>query len=410
MISSIDDILLSKIAMTWLLAALAFVSAPPADAKTLSVGPGKQYSTPCQAMAHTATGDTVEIDSAVKYSGDVCTWTANRLTLRGIGQTRAHIEAAGKSAQEKAIWVIAGNDTTIENVEFSGGTSTDQNGAGIRQEGSNLHIYNCYFHDNQEGILAGDNPRSSIFIEFSEFAHNGSGDGKTHNIYVNHIAKFTLQFSYSHHANIGHLVKTRAAENYIQYNRLSDEADGTASFEIDIPNGGTSYVVGNVIEQGPETENSGILAYGMEGIDARNPGTNLYVMNNTFVNNRTQGGTYIQTPGNVSTPIVVMNNIFWGKGVVVTQSKATMSNNLIQKDPQFVDPAHYDFHLRKQSPALGAGIALQAKSALIFAVDHQYVHPACGSNRSDTLHPDIGAFSAAVSDELTGPPRCQVKH
>src|SRR6267378_2754841 len=105
----------SKLAMTWLAAVtFVFASAPLTHAKILRVGPDKQYKTPCQGMPYTAAGDTVEIDSAGKYSGDVCTWTANRLTLRGIGQTRAHIEAAGKSAQEKGIWVIAGNDTTIE--------------------------------------------------------------------------------------------------------------------------------------------------------------------------------------------------------------------------------------------------------------------------------------------------------
>src|SRR5258708_2644222 len=113
LISWINDMWRSNFGKVWLPVALAFVLAPLTDAKILRVGPGKQYKTPCQAMPQAATGDTVEIDSAGKYSGDVCTWTANRLTLRGIGQTRAHIEAAGKSAQEKGIWVIAGTDTTI---------------------------------------------------------------------------------------------------------------------------------------------------------------------------------------------------------------------------------------------------------------------------------------------------------
>ena len=110
----------SKFAKAWLpVVALTFVSAPQMHAKILHVGSDKQYKTPCQAMPHTATGDTVEIDSAGEYSGDVCTWTANHLTLRGVGQSRAHIEAAGKTAGDKGIWVIAGNDTTIENMEFS---------------------------------------------------------------------------------------------------------------------------------------------------------------------------------------------------------------------------------------------------------------------------------------------------
>ena len=69
--------------------------------------------------------------------------------------------------------MVAGNDTTIENIEFSGARVPDQNGAGIRQEGANLLVEHCYFHDNQEGILAADNPASSIAIDSSVFARNG---------------------------------------------------------------------------------------------------------------------------------------------------------------------------------------------------------------------------------------------
>src|ERR1700730_6140268 len=266
--------------------ALGWFNSTPPQQRILSVGPGKHFPTPCQAIQHAKAGDTIEIDSSINYRGDVCGWSTNRLTIRGVGPTWAHVEAAGKYEQGKAIWVISGDNTTIENIEFSGAAVPDGNGAAIRQEGANLTIRNCSFHDNEEGILAGDNAKSTILIEFSQFYQNGSGDGRTHNIYINHIAKFILRFTYSHHARVGHLVKTRAAENFILYNRLSDEADGTASFELDIPNGGDSYVIGNIIQQGPETENSTIVAYRLEGADPRNPGSQLYVVNNTIVNDR----------------------------------------------------------------------------------------------------------------------------
>jgi hypothetical protein len=50
----------------------------------------------------------------------------------------------------------------IENIEFSGARVPDQKGAGIRQEGANLLLDHCYFHDNQERILGADNPSRSI--------------------------------------------------------------------------------------------------------------------------------------------------------------------------------------------------------------------------------------------------------
>ena len=162
-------------------------------------------------------GDTVLIDAGV-YTGNVHVWTKNNLLLRGTGRM-AHLKANGASAQDKAIWVGQGSNTTVEYIEFSGCTVPDDNGAGIRQEGAGLTIRNCYFHDNQQGILAGNNPNSDILIEYSHFARNSAGDGLTHNIYINKVRTFTLQYSYVHDASVGHNVKSRAEVNHIYYNQ-----------------------------------------------------------------------------------------------------------------------------------------------------------------------------------------------
>ena len=74
----------------------------------------------------------------------------------------AHLDMMGSTiANGKAIWVLGGNNTTVQNIEFSGaaipgdGSNGSANAAGIRAEGSGLTITNCYFHDNQNGILGG---------------------------------------------------------------------------------------------------------------------------------------------------------------------------------------------------------------------------------------------------------------
>ncbi|MGC4089350.1 MAG: right-handed parallel beta-helix repeat-containing protein [Polyangiaceae bacterium] len=259
------------------------MSAAPALAKTLAVGPGGAYATPCQAFAAASDGDTIEIDATGNYAGDVCAIARSGLSIRGVGG-RAKIDAAGKNAQGKAIWVVQGSDTSVENIEFSGAKVPDLNGAGIRQEGKNLSVRGCYFHDNEDGILAGDVAGSEILIEASEFDRNGAGDGYSHNLYINHVAKLTFRYNYSHRAKVGHLLKSRAAENHVLYNRLSAEAEGTSSYELDLPNGGKSYVIGNVIEQGTLTENPAMLAFLEEGGNAQNPSDALFVVNNTFVN------------------------------------------------------------------------------------------------------------------------------
>src|SRR2546421_2251237 len=127
----------------WVLLTVIVLSASTRGA-TLQVGPGKQFAKPCQAIAAASVGDTIEIDSSASYIGDICGWTIDNLTIRGVGGGRAHIDAGGQNSQGKGIWVISGKNTTVENIEFSGATVPDQNGVGIRQEGDNLTVRNCF--------------------------------------------------------------------------------------------------------------------------------------------------------------------------------------------------------------------------------------------------------------------------
>ncbi|MCI0552724.1 MAG: right-handed parallel beta-helix repeat-containing protein, partial [Anaerolineae bacterium] len=278
---------------------------------TIRVGPGWAYSTPSAAAAVAKDGDIVEI-LAGTYSADVAVWVQNNLTIRGV-HGRAHLLAGGKSAEGKGIWVIKGNQTKIENIEFSGAAVSDGNGAGIRQEGAGLTLRGCYFHDNENGILAGENLSSDIVIENTEFANNGNGDGSTHNLYIGKVRSFTLRFSYSHHAKSGHNVKTRANVNYILYNRIMDEQDGTSSYAVDIPNGGTAYLIGNLLQQGPETENYHVVSYGSEGLSYSK--NEIYVVNNTFVNDR-HDGVFVRVQSGAA-PVEIINNIFYGPGTTL---------------------------------------------------------------------------------------------
>jgi len=365
---------------------IVFLFVTYANAAVLHVGPGQQYATPCRAIAAASDGDRVQIDASGGYSGDVCSWTTNNLTIVGVNG-RPKIEAAGHNAKGKAIWVVSGNNTTIENIELTGAAVPDHNGAAIRQEGVNLTMRNCYLHGNQEGILAGDNPSSQILIENTEFAENGHSDGYSHNIYINHIAQFTLQYSYSHDAISGHLVKSRALQNFILFNRLTGES-GTSSYELDLPNGGRSYVIGNILEQGPRTENSAIVAYGEEGVT--NPNSELYFVNNTVVNNHFNG-TFI-TVGNGAAPVLVQNNIFNGRGLLIDQPNARFSHNLAA-GALFVDAGNYDYHLQSDSPARDFGVNPGTVNGYSLRPIYQYVNSTCFETRRTTgTAIDAGAF------------------
>ena len=353
------------------------------------VGPGHPYATPCQAIAAAQAGDVIDIDAAGNgtYDGDVCGWTKNGLTIRG-SNGRAHIDAAGQHSGGKAIWVIGGNNTTIRNVELSGATVPDHNGAGIRLEGTNLTIIGSYFHDNEDGILTGANPNSDVVIDSTEFRGNGHGDGQSHNMYIGTVRTFTLRYSWSHDANQGHLVKSRALTNYILYNRLTEQA-GTGSYELDLPDGGRSYVIGNLIQQGSTSPNSTLLAYGEE--PTVNPNSHLFVVNNTFVNDK-GSGTAVFAHSRVTTPVVARNNITTGSPTFVSQASAVLATNCNVANPMFVNRPAFDYHLVAGSPCADMGSAPGSGDSFNLTPTEQYVHPTAHQSRPTNGVIDAGAY------------------
>lgn len=388
-----------------------------AGGRVLQVGPNRQFKAPSQAARVARDNDTVEIDAGV-YRGDVAVWQANNLILKAVGG-RVHLDAAGRSAQGKATWVINGRNTTVEGIEFSGSTVRDLNGAGIRQQGAGLTIRNCYFHDNQMGILAGRNAESDIVIEYSVFDRNTVDYKKTgrlgHNIYVGNVRSFTLRYSYVHGAIIGHNVKSRAKTNTIAYNRIMDGPDGGSSYLLDLPNGGRSYVIGNLFHQSPKNDNNSLISYTAEG--ASNLDQHLYVVNNTFVNDDTKG-TFVQNRSQI--PAVIRNNIMIGPGVVA-RGPAGVSHNLLARqgggdvnallfsggempagsqangnrlvdDPGLADRAGFDYHLTKKSPAINTAGPPGIVDGISLTPTHEYVSPDKTVTRQRVGPLDIGAY------------------
>jgi hypothetical protein len=373
-----------------------FLSAS-ASAATLQVGPGKTFATPCRAFAAAADGDTVEIDAAGSYNGDVCGIGRSWLTIRGVNG-RPKINANGANSMGKGIWVVQGTGTVIENVEMYGATVADRNGAALRLDGRDLTVRGSYLHDNENGILTNNDGVSNIVIENTEFASNGYGDGYSHNLYIGHVNSLVFRNSYSHDARVGHNLKSRANTNTIVYSRFSSSVN-QPSYEIDLPNAGNAYVIGNVIQQPSSNNNPSLLAFGEEG--ASNVGQELYVINNTFLNEDSSRGTFIMVGSGVTTPVLMQNNLFVGTGTASTQSNTVDRTNLRTLSAAFVDRAGYDLRPASGSPAINAGSAPgTSASGLSLLPTLQYKHVAGSETRPVNGAIDIGAYEAAATTTM----------
>jgi hypothetical protein len=182
-----------------------------------------------------------------------------------------------------------------------------------------------------------------------------------------------------------------------------DETSGNSSYAIDLPEGGEAYIIGNLIQQGPETDNSRIISYGAEA-----KGTDLgrfYIVNNTIVNDR-HAGTFIFVKQGATGQII--NNIFLGEGVILAGPGEAINNlmfesagwlsRVLSRSPRFVDKATFDYHLTASSPAIDAGIDPGSIAGFKLAPVFHYVHPTQAEPRvSWGTAIDVGAY------EFTGP-------
>lgn len=293
------------------------------QASLLKVGPKRNIKTIANSALLARAGDTIEVDSGT-YSADVAAWQHDDITVRSVGG-RVRLLAQGAAAEGKAIWVVRANGMRVEGFDFEGAAVPSRNGAGIRLETGSLMVRDCRFRYNEMGLLTNNDPGTVLEVENSEFAHNQRPDGHNHNLYAGQIARLSVKGSYFHHARRGHLLKSRAALNHIFGNRLTDEAGGTASYELEFPNGGVAHVVGNVIAQSLGTDNPHLISFGAEGY--KWPRNEIHLENNTLVNPLPQGGIFLRVaPG--ADVIRAVNNRLVGAGNLESAGPGDYSNNI----------------------------------------------------------------------------------
>jgi len=169
-----------------------------------------------------------------------------------------------------------------------------------------------------------------------------------------------------------------------------DEADGTSSYTINLPNGGLAYIVGNLLQQGPSTDNPAIVAYGEEGIPIGYSKT-LYVVNNTFVNDA-GSGTFVEITGGPTVTATLQNNLFVGNGTRVTGGTVTQVSNLSTNLPNFVNRGAFEYRPTATTPGQNAGTAPGIGTGFDLTPVYHYIHPTNREARPVNGTIDIGAY------------------
>lgn len=349
---------------------------------TMLVGSQERITTITEAAMRARDGEVIEIRPG-DYHGQPALWTQDNLVIRGSG-ARPVMVADGKSAEGKAIWVIRGGNVRVENIEFRGARVPSGNGAGIRFERGNLVVHRCAFIDNEMGILTANFPEMTLAVSDSEFAAAPRYQGVLHHLlYVGQIGRFTLSGSRFEQGYLGHLVKSRAHQNDVRYNLLVDGAGGRSSYELEFPNGGIAYVVGNVIGQSATTDNPVLVAYGAEG--PHWPDNGLFLAHNTLLNDF-HGGSFLKVwsekfPGGVDTWVI--NNLTVGYGDLFAPAQGRFEGNRSALRRDLLDYGGLPLRLNGSSALRGAvripgqarGVDLLPAAEFSFPVGRRPVQP-----------------------------------
>jgi len=365
----------------------------------LSVGANQQYTRLSDAIGASHDGDVIQVQAGT-YTNDFATINS-KISIIGIGGM-VKLVATIEPPNSKGI-LISNTDLRIENVEFSGAHVPDANGAGIRYQGGNLIVKNCYFHDNETHILANASPTGTIQILNSEFANHVPPNGQAHSIYIGAVARLEVRDSYFHDGLDGNMIKSRATQTVITGSRIYDN-DSAVSYSIDLPNGGIASITNNVIVQGPNSPNRSIISYSTES--APYAGSSLLVQNNTIENFGGNGTAILNRSG---LNVTFADNKTYALTTVVN-GPSTQTGNTLLGQPITLDTAR-PWWPPQPDPTPVPGLNLTGTSgndALIGGVGNDVISGASGNDTltgnagNDVLDGGTGTDTASYATALSG--------
>jgi hypothetical protein len=292
---------------------LLAVGLAPAAAETLAVGPNAPYKTLGDAMAKLKNGDRITLAPGEYFE---CAIIGNdNVTIEGTGADGAAV-LTDKACGGKGILVTQGDNITIRNVTLARARVPDMNGAGIRNESQHLLVDRVRFVNNQNGILTGGPADGgTMIVKDSYFEKNGGCfPACTHGIYANRLGLLRVEGSTFVETKQAHHIKSRAARTEVLNTTTRDGPEGTASYHIDLSNGGDLIVRNNTMVKGPKAENrSAIIMIGAEGVSQRT--REIKVENNRVTNEGGYETTFVVN--NTAEDAILSGNRYTGRVVAL---------------------------------------------------------------------------------------------
>ena len=184
-----------------------------------------------------------------------------------VGSARGGVDPSGKG-----FLTFSNGDAIVRGLEVSfvqgdGQPVPGDNSHGVSgirknaQAWGDFTVEDCFIHDCNNDIETGQAP-GNTYIRRNILGNAGTAyvnSGATHNLYNGANAYMEFTDNLTHRTVNGHSLKTRALRALIAGNRMYDGEHGSSSAVVDIPQGGTYVIRGNVIHKGPNAQNSGAL-------------------------------------------------------------------------------------------------------------------------------------------------------
>ena len=233
---------------------------------------GKAFGSLQQAVSAIGSGrGTIRI--APGRYGDCAVQEAGRVAF--VAERRGTATFDGGACEGKATLVLRGRAARVDGLVFVNVEVPDGNGAGIRLEQGDLDVAWTRFADGQCGILTANGLPGSIRIDRSTFSGLGKhpdGDG-AHSLYVGDYGSLSVTNTRFERGTGGHYLKSRAGRIEVLNSSFDDSHGRRTNYLIDLSNGATGRIAGNMFVNGTAKENyATLIAVAPEGAENRSAG------------------------------------------------------------------------------------------------------------------------------------------